>query len=238
MSERINSYVWFLRQTAVFENQTESMYQSADLSSEPVEFARGQTIPFLERGQKRIYLVIEGQVKLRSITAAGKEIIIDIASVGDVMGDTQRSVAPAPAASPAAMATDAVAMTKVKALRFELEYFNSLIERRPTIVVNLNRMLGLRQRRLELRLTRLLYRSSLGKVAGLLSELGQRYGTRSVDGTISLDVRLTHQEMASIVGTKRETVSESLAELELRELIAVTRSGIVLLKPEELNTVE
>lgn len=234
------SYVWFLRKTPIFENQTESMYQSADLSALPMEFSRGDSIPFAEQKKKFIFLIIDGQVKLRSITKAGKEIIIDIIGPGDAVGYTARSseIPDQKNVGPAGMATEAIAMSKVSVLRFDLDYFQNLIDRRPTIVVNLNRMLGLRQQRLELRITRLLYRSSLGKIAGLFSELGQRYGSKNVDGSIVIDVRLTHQEMASIIGVKRETVSEALAELELQGLISVSRSQIVLLKADQLDSVE
>jgi CRP/FNR family transcriptional regulator len=103
-------------------------------------------------------------------------------------------------------------------------------------MVSLARFLGLRQRYLEIRLTRLLYRSSLGKLAGLLCELAERYG-ETQGSHIALTMRLTHQDLASIIGTKRDTVSRGLAELELQELIRYERNKIVLLNPKKLDEI-
>lgn len=232
------SYIWFLKSTPIFEDQTESIYQSADYQATACEFRRGDVLSLVGTSQKYIFVIIEGQVKLRSHTESGKEIILDIMGQGDAFGPIHRALAAAPKDNhPGAMATEAVALTDVQALRYDSEYFTDLVKRRPTIIVNLSRILGLRQQRMELRLARLLYRSSLGKVAGLLSELGERFGTREGD-KITLNVKLTHQEMASIVGCKRETVSESLAELEYLGLIEASRSKISLLQPDKLDGVQ
>jgi CRP/FNR family transcriptional regulator len=76
----------------------------------------------------------------------------------------------------------------------------------------------------------------LGKLAGLLCELAERYGEKK--GTsIHLTMRLTHQDLASIIGTKRDTVSRGLADLELRELIRYQRNEIVLLDPAKLDEI-
>lgn len=247
MSDERGSHIWFLRNTSIFEDQTDSMYESADTRARQVTFSRGDVLSFLEGSRRVIYLLMEGQVKLRSFTEGGKEIILDVLGPDDVFGPIESAVAPGGGSVPgaaeagsgsalAALPSEAVALTKGSALQFEFDYFTQLVRRRPTIVVNLTRILGLRQRRFELRLTRLLYRSSLGKVAGLLAELGERYGTRTGD-RVELNVRLTHQEMASITGLKRETVSESLAELEHRELIEARRGKVVLLKPDDLDRI-
>ncbi len=237
-SEQPASYIWFMRKVPIFEEQTESFYHSADARARLVSFKRNDILA-LEKGSTRlIYIMVEGQVKLRSLTENGKEIIIDLLGEGDAFGPIDHVVGMSEdETSPLEnMATEAVALSEGSALRFTLEFFQDLIQRRPTVVFNLTRILGTRQRRLEIRLRRLLYRSSLGKVAGLLSELAERYGTPTDAGTV-LDFRLRHQEMASIIGTKRETVSECLAELEYRELISTKRNQITIVKPDELDKV-
>jgi CRP-like cAMP-binding protein len=128
-------------------------------------------------------------------------------------------------------------MSKGSAFKYDLDYFNDLVQRRPTLMVNVSRVLGLKRKQLELRLARMLYRSSLGKVAGMLSELGERYG-RCEGDQIVLDLRLTHQEMAAIVGLKRETVSEALADLEYRGMITAGRGRITILDTAALDKVQ
>ena len=95
---------------------------------------------------------------------------------------------------------------------------------------------GLRRQRLEIRLKHILYRSTLGKVAGLLGELAEGHGKPVEVGT-EIGVRLRHHEMASIIGCRRASVSEALAELEYRGLIQAHRSRLVILKAEELEAI-
>ena len=235
-----DAQIWFLRNTPLFEDQSESMYESVGSQCALLEFERGDLLPTAEEGRPVIYVISSGQVKLRSQTEGGKEIILDVLGAGGVFGPLDRLVEDSThKSSPAlgALPSEAIAISKGSAFRYDLDYFNDLIQRRPTLMVNVSRILGLRRKQLELRLTRLLYRSSLGKVAGLLAELGERYG--QVDGgQVELQLRLTHQEMASVVGLKRETVSEALADLEYRGLITAGRGKIVLLQPEELDKIQ
>lgn len=233
------SRIWFMRKVPLFEEQTESFYQSADLRAKHEKFRRGDVLSLDYKANKNIYILVDGQVKLRSVTENGKEIIIDLLGAGDAFGPIERVVGlevPNMAPAEGSIATEAVALSEGSALKFSLEYFQDIVQRRPTVVFNLSRLLGTRQRRLEIRLRRLLYRTSLGKVAGLLSELAERYGKQEKDGIV-ITFRLRHHEMASIIGSKRETVTECLADLEYRELISTARNEITVLKLEELDRI-
>ncbi|MEQ8819913.1 MAG: Crp/Fnr family transcriptional regulator [Sumerlaeia bacterium] len=241
-AESAPSHLWFLKSTELFSEMSETLVGSAGRLLEEMEFKKGDVLHLIEDGARFIYIVSEGQVKLRSVSEAGKERILDVAGPGDVFGPLDRLLPISPA-SPAAslsesgLAKEAVACSGGCALRFELAEFQSLVARRPAVVVNIYRLLGIKQRRLEIRLSRLLFRSSLGKVAGLLAELAERYGEKNSGGEVELDFRITHQEIASMIGVKRETVSECLAALELDEFIRTKNRRIVVLKTEELDEV-
>jgi CRP/FNR family transcriptional regulator len=231
--------IWWLKRISIFEDQTDSLYQSIETQMAPMLFTRGQPLPLAAAGgtPKHIYLIVTGQVKLSTTTEAGKEIILDILGPEDVFGPIEEVVFRGRQEfRTQETPTDAIAMSDGEAYRLTVDYFQDLVRRRPTVMVSLARFLGLRQRYLEIRLTRLLYRSSLGKLAGLLCELAERYG--EIQGShIALTMRLTHQDLASIIGTKRDTVSRGLAELELQELIRYERNKIVLLNPKKLDEI-
>lgn len=223
------SHIWFLRKVPIFEELTESLYLSADERAKQIEFRRGDVLTPETKPMRQIFVVLEGQVKLRSFAESGKEQIIDVLGPGDVYGPIDRVIdrhAKAGGSPAGALATEAVALSHGSALGFDVAYFQHLVQQRPMVALNLSRFLGARQRRLEIRLRRLLFRSSLGKVAGLLCELAERYGEELPDGGRRITIRLRHQEMASLIGTKRETVSECLADLEYRELLRI-KSGII-----------
>jgi CRP-like cAMP-binding protein len=232
--------IWFLRNTPLFEDQSESMYESLGSKCQMIEFQRGDLLPTVEAGRSVIYVLSAGQVKLRFFNEAGKEIILDVLGEQDVFGPLEQ-VVEEPATPRArelhAPSAEAVAVSAGSAFKYDLDYFNDLVQRRPTLMVNVSRILGLRRKQLEFRIGRMLYRSSLGKVAGMLSELGERYGKKEGE-QVELDLGLTHQEMASIVGLKRETVSEALAELEYRGLITAGRGRVTIVDGAGLDKVQ
>lgn len=228
--------VWFLRTTSLFQDQTESILNWAGTQAREQMFQRGEVLRIIDGTTRYIYVVVEGKVKLRSVTESGKEKILDIAGPGDAFGPLDHVLDSASGELPDGLATEAVSLSAGLALRYEVSEFQRLAEKRPAVVINVSRLLGLKQRQITIRLSRLLFRSSLGKVAGLLAELGERYGEPAADG-IELNLRLTHQEMASMIGVKRETVSECMAALELDELLSTRNRRFVILKPDELERI-
>ncbi len=97
----------------------------------------------------------------------------------------------------------------------------------------LGRLASQRASRLERRLGVLLHRTAEARLAALFLALSDDFGVRDSRGVI-IDLRLTHREMAALVGVTRETVSVSMIELRRRELIAVEEKRVVLLQPDAL----
>ena len=51
---------------------------------------------------------------------------------------------------------------------------------------------------------------------------------RVTDGSIRLKISLTHEEMAQLIGTTRETVTRTLSELKKRRVLELTGSTLVI----------
>jgi CRP-like cAMP-binding protein len=73
------------------------------------------------------------------------------------------------------------------------------------------------------------------RLARFLLYLGRRYGAKRADGTIHLDVGLTHLELATTIGTSRETATTLLNDLKAKNLISIGRKTITLLDIEGLT---
>jgi len=234
---------WFFRSSALFDQSGDSTLSLAAEHSDEISFHRGQLLEGSIEQAPAIYLLREGRIKLCSYLESGKEIIQDIAGEGDVIGPLQ-GVVPGNnhhnnhnnVLSPDGLSTEAIALSDGVARRFGLKEFRHMVDRHASVMLSISRMLGMKQQRLQVRLNRLLFRTSIGKLAGLLAELAERYGEDCPQGRM-LTFRLTHQEMASMIGVKRETVSECLAKLEYDELIAINRRVITVLDPEKLDSI-
>lgn len=77
---------------------------------------------------------------------------------------------------------------------------------------------------------------TMERLAALLLNLGQRFGHRGSDG-ITLDIRLTREELGELIGAAPETVIRLLSQFKRDRLVNTNGSEITLLKPERLNKI-
>ena len=92
------------------------------------------------------------------------------------------------------------------------------MQKQPDFLLELAKLVDLRKNRMEKRLATLALKKVRGRVASLLLQLCHDYGVRRSDG-ISLQIRLSHQEMANLIGVSRETVSNALSDFRRAGLI-------------------
>ncbi|MFH1130366.1 MAG: Crp/Fnr family transcriptional regulator [Pseudomonadota bacterium] len=207
------------------------------LSSEKLE----RLIKFvqIEQGRRRhlffmkgdpgnsIYFVSAGRVKISRITPDGKELTIAYRGVGESFGElcledgTPRQ-------------DMAEAMENTTAVVIPRERFEKLLQSQVDLAYNFCRMLCLDRRELELRFENVVFKDVNTKIAELLLSLSVERGVE-VENGILLDVKITHQEMANLIGSTRETVSLTLAQFKRSGLIRFEGRKIVIRDRERLQ---
>jgi CRP/FNR family cyclic AMP-dependent transcriptional regulator len=103
-----------------------------------------------------------------------------------------------------------------------------VIRKYPDLVLGVTKLIGVRRQRVEKRLRNLLFRSNRERVIHLLLELSEKYGVQT-ENEISLNIRLSHQEMACIIGSTRETVTVVLGHLQKEELLKISRRRVIIM---------
>jgi CRP/FNR family transcriptional regulator len=81
------------------------------------------------------------------------------------------------------------------------------------------------------------FRSAPARLAKLLLQLSESMGEWE-QGTIRLNVRLTHQNLAGLIGTSRETVSALLGQFQRQGLVIQDRRHICLLDTDRLAKIQ
>ena len=119
----------------------------------------------------------------------------------------------------------------IKLPRAELQ---QLMETHADVALGVTKLMGLRRQRIERRLKSLLFRSNRERLVHLLLELADKYGRRGPEG-VELSIKLSHQELASIIGSTRETVTVVLGELQNEGRVIIRRRQIVLTQMDELG---
>jgi CRP/FNR family transcriptional regulator, cyclic AMP receptor protein len=175
-----------------------------------------------------MYLVVAGRVKVVQITEDGKEIISAIHAAGDSFGELSLIDGKT---SPA----EVVAIEKTSAAIISRENFFSIIYSHKKVLDNLIQMFCMRLRDSWEREEMVNYKKSEQRLAMLFQKFSASDGEPVAEGTL-LNIRLTHQIMASMTGLSRETVTRTIDALKKEKSIKIrTGDRKVILLPDFLN---
>ena len=162
-------------------------------------------------------------MKIGSVTDDGKQTILALIEPGELFGEL--SVLDSSPREEFAEAAEKSTVVLVPA-----EAMRELVEENPAVAVGVTKLIGLRRRRIERRLKSLMFRSNRQRLVSLLTELADQYGepAETPAGATRLRIKLSHQDLASIIGSTRETVTVVLGELQAEDLVEVGRRRILL----------
>ena len=178
-------------------------------------YSRG-TIIFSE-GQKTdgIYIITEGLIKVYKMSVDGREKTLAILNPGDILGEMalfDHNLRSATA--------EALEATKVNVI--PRQDFERLLEEMPVLATKLIRVLAERLRQADEEIKNLLFLNARSRVILNLVQLAETHMQGKKPGT-PMPFRLTHAEMANLVGVSRETVTRVISELQDEGLIRIEK---------------
>ena len=174
-----------------------------------------------------VFLVSSGRIRICHLTHDGKRSTLAFIDPGEVFGELA-VLDSSPREEYAEAAKDSIY------IRIPADCLGDVMREVPLLAVRFMHLIGVRRRRLERRLRNLLFSSSRDRLIHLLLELADKYGVPAADG-VRLTTDLSHQELASIIGSTRETVTLVLGELQTQGLIKLGRRKITLVRPAAIN---
>jgi len=218
--------VWYLTRVNLFAGLGDSEMQRLAERTTMREFSRGRVILHPDQPQEMVYLIKEGRVKISRYSPDGREQILTLLEPGDVFGE----FALVKEAEP--VHVEAFEDTLICALY--REDFLALVRRQPEVMLHMLKVLAERLRVAEEEIADLVFRDVSGRLASLLLRLAETYGQKN-DGGWRLILRLTHQDIASMIGATRETVTSTLSRFRDAGLIATEHRSILIRNPEGLR---
>ncbi|HZW35451.1 MAG TPA: Crp/Fnr family transcriptional regulator [Candidatus Deferrimicrobiaceae bacterium] len=164
-------------------------------------YRRGATI--FSRGDPAdsLYIVKEGKVRILSLSDKGTETIVHILKQGAMFGELLLSEEKR--AFSAVAGTDAVITLLSKGSLVEL--LTSI----PTLSKNFIRQLSRRLAKVEMGAADFGHTWSYNRLSKVLLQLCEEHGQQTPKGTL-IPLRLTHEDLANLIGTTRETVTTQL----------------------------
>ena len=190
-------------------------------------FRSGEVIFHRDDPGQVMYVIKEGKVKICLISPDGQEISLVVFGQGDHFGELALL-------DGLPRSADAIAMERVECYTLQRSDFHNAIMKHPKIAIRVMEVLSERLRKTDQQVEDLIFLDVYGRVAKKLLELSDTHG-KKVEHGVRIDVRLTQQELASMVGASRESVNKVLGYFTEKQYISTDKHRITLHRIADLE---
>ena len=220
---------WYLKQIKVFADLPDDDKRELRGMSQMVSYRKHEAICFPGQPGNTVFLLKEGRVKISRVNEKGQEATICLLEPGEIFGEVEAMYG-------TPRETLVQALEPVLVCEIARENFLRFLDRCPTVGIRILKTVGGRLRNIESKFGDLVFHSAPARLAKLLLQLGDSMGDKD-QNLIRLNVRLTHQNLANLIGTSRETVSALLSQFQRQGLLIQDHRQICLLNTDELANI-
>jgi CRP/FNR family cyclic AMP-dependent transcriptional regulator len=189
--------------------------------------SKSEVIYFPEDDSKSIYFLKQGKVKISNMSDDGKEMIIAILGQGEIFGEM---------ALTGEEKRDHIAEATEDAIIciLSISDLEELLESNPKFNMQITKLIGLRLKRIQSRLTSLCFKNAPDRIKAFIKDMADDHGRKIVD-EVEIKLSLTHKDIANLTATSRQTVTTVLNELERDNVILYDRKRLLVKNYEALN---
>lgn len=204
------------------------LFERAELRSFERSFGVGEAIFYVGDDEHTVWSLVSGVSRVYKIYGGGfREVTTDLPGPGEIIGrldlrDDARRVEYAEAITPVSLVGVRKADLLVRA------------ESRPEFMLQLCELVARRVRHSEQHAHSLLYREVETRLAITLVNLFPKFGYESAEGSLIIDVRLTHQQLADMIACTREATSKAMSVLQREGILQVREKCPVILDSQAL----
>jgi CRP/FNR family cyclic AMP-dependent transcriptional regulator len=216
-----------VRSAALFSALDDEAAAALRASMTERRLARGEVLFREGEPGEELYVIESGKVKLGHTAPDGRESLIAVLGVGEMLGELSLF-------DPGPRTATAVAVTPCRVLAMGHEALVPWLQGRPELAAALLAALARRLRRTNEALADLVFSDVPGRVAKALLDLGAKFGEPSPSGLL-VKHELTQEELAQLVGASRETVNKALADFSQRGWIRIEQRSVMLLDVDRLG---
>lgn len=190
-------------------------------------YSRGEMIFTPGDPDEHLYFVLSGTVRVYKTYSDFKEATVALLKDNGIFGKLDLIEEGSQDEFAEASTETRVAMVRKASVAW-------LIKREPEIALLLFSAFSDRLRQSDELIVTLLHREVSSRLAAMLLNLGERHGSRD-DVETTIELRLTHMELANMIASTREAVSKAMTELQRESVIEVRNRRIVILDKPALS---
>lgn len=217
----------FLRKFPLFSDLDERELAAIAAVAKPRRFAKDDVVFYADESGDIFCLIREGQVKVTMISPEGKEIILKLLGPGDFFGEM--ALLDDEPRSATVVATENLELMTIWRNDF-LQILKENFDITMKVLAELSRRLRSASSRIESLATMDVY----GRLARFFLDLARDHGKALDNGYVAV-TRPTHQSIANMIGTSRETVSRLIHDL-MRQNLLISEGKTIYLKNSALET--
>jgi len=216
-----------LKDLIVFQNLDPDELELLCENSYAKLYEKDEVIFFENDSVKKLYFLINGKVKLSMLSAEGKEKVLTILQEGDIFGELSLfDEDPHP--------LTAEVMDDARLLIIPWNEMEKMIINKPSLAIKIIEALSKKTRLLTSQVRELVFQDAAGRLASLLSRLAEDFG-REIEGGTVIDLVLTHQEIANLIGSSRVTVTKLINKFIDEGMITIKKRKIIIIDFESLG---
>jgi len=187
-------------------------------------FRKNETILHEEDTNEYMYTILSGKVKVIQTSEDGKETILAMHKTGDFFGEMSLI-------DGKTMPATVLAMEETLTAIISKKEFISLISMQGKVLEKLLIILCTRLRESWNKIQMLNFNNAAERIKMLFTILSAEYGEKSADA-ITLNIKLTHQDIANMAGITRETVTRVIDKWQKEKEITVLKNKIIRFRPD------
>jgi len=218
-----------VRAERLFCNMSQASINSLDTIKFTGVYPKGSLL-FVEGEMPRgIFILCSGRAKLTTSSTEGKTLIVKIAEPGEVLGASATILG-----KPYEVSAETIEPAQLNFLK--RDDFLKLLNTNAEVCMHTAQQLSEKYHSAQREIRSLgLSQTTSEKLAKLLLDWCARGGEETPKG-IRLKVLLTHEEIAQMIGTTRETVTRLLSDFKRRKIIDVKGSSVFVMAKDSLES--
>jgi CRP-like cAMP-binding protein len=212
--------------TNLFKAQMRESLLIETKNSQPIRIAKHNNVYMVGDEIEAVYFIEKGEVKLVMLSSEGKECILAIHSAGDVFGELCLS-------GLTGRQETAMAMEETHLKRIPCDKFLERLSR-DSLLIGFVKYLAVRIADQQVVIANLVTVDSEQRLGKTLLQLARKLGKKD-PRSIRIDLRISHEELASMVGTTRPRISMFMQRFRNLGLIEMSAEHHLIIKENKLT---
>ena len=216
----------FLKKCSLFKDLSFEEFKKIKQIAYKKNYEKQEIIFFEGDNISHIHIIVSGFIKIFKMDQSGKEKTFTLLNKGDFFGEM--SLFNEKCSSASAQAIEASQLILI-----EQKKFKKLIDEFPELAIKIIANLSTRLRKANQQIENLTFKNVENRLIDVLVDLKRAYGKKQDKGYL-ISKKITHQELANLVGTTRSTTTKILNKLADEDKL-INKKGYLLLK-ENFNS--